>query len=230
MKQSVKRSFKYAADKYAGLSPKQKALLIGGGVLTLGTGVYFLLRHFSTKKKNKFENASFEIGSAETIAKQIKMAFDNNGFWGTQLEELRRIYSAIPSKEFYRKIQDAYAIKYGNLNADLTSELKSTEYNELLYIMAAKPNKEGDPAAQSKHTFWANRLRAAFDKEVFGYFPATDEEAVKAVFIEIPTKADFDMTDSVFQSLYGKTIMEELAEEINYFERYPLIEIIESKP
>lgn len=106
------------------------------------TGVFLLARHFLKKAQaNQAQKSSLDEGDPATYAKQLKMAFDNdNSFgWGTNEEQVLRVFNDIPSKSMYTKIQREYANMYGkSLNADLEDELSSDEYNELIRILNAK--------------------------------------------------------------------------------------------
>ena len=69
---------------------------------------------------------------------------------------------------------------------DLKEELAASEYNEMLAIIAGKPDKitgNYSPIVTSQqYSAWAKRLKAAFDI-TYWFVPGTDEPAIKAVFI-----------------------------------------------
>ena len=77
---------------------------------------------------------------------------------------------------------------------DLKSELATTEYNEMLAIIAGKPDRISGNykpvITYQQYLSWAKRLKAAFDI-TYWFVPGTDEPAIKAVFLEIPTQMDF---------------------------------------
>lgn len=106
------------------------------------TGLFFLGRHFIKKARaNISEKRSLEEGDPATFAKQLKMAFDNDNYfgWGTNWKIVKSVFEAIPSKAMYSKVQREYVNIYGkSLNADLEDELSSDEYNELIRILNAK--------------------------------------------------------------------------------------------
>jgi hypothetical protein len=110
--------------------------------LGTATGLFFLGRHFYKKTRaNVSQKRSLEVGDPATFAKQLKMAFDNDNYagWGTNEKMVIQVFSEIPSKSMYTKIQKEYANLYGkSLNADLEDELSSEEYNELIRILNAK--------------------------------------------------------------------------------------------
>jgi hypothetical protein len=106
------------------------------------TGLFFLARHFyKTTRANLSERSSLEEGDPATFAKQLKMAFENDNYfgWGTNWNVVQRVFQEIPSKAMYAKVQTQYFRMYGkSLNADLEDELSSDEYNELIRILNAK--------------------------------------------------------------------------------------------
>jgi hypothetical protein len=110
--------------------------------LGTATGLFFLARHFIKKvQANQSQKSSLDEGDPATYAKQLKMAFDNdNSFgWGTNEEQVFRVFNDIPTKSMYTKVQREYSNMYGkSLNADLENELSSEEYNELIRILNAK--------------------------------------------------------------------------------------------
>jgi hypothetical protein len=106
------------------------------------TGLFFLARHFYKKTRaNLSERNSLEEGDPATLAKQLKMAFENDNYfgWGTNWNVVKQVFLAIPSKSMYAKVQREYFNLYSkSLNADLEGELSSDEYNELIRILNAK--------------------------------------------------------------------------------------------
>lgn len=106
------------------------------------TGLFFLGRHFFKKAlANRSEKHSMEEGDPATFAKQLKMAFENDNYfgWGTNTNVVTQVFQEIPSKSMYSKVQKEYFRQYGkSLNADLEDELSSEEYNELIRILNAK--------------------------------------------------------------------------------------------
>lgn len=106
------------------------------------TGLFFLARHFYKKTRtNLSERRSLEEGDPATFAKQLKMAFENDNYfgWGTNWNVVKQVFLAIPSKNMYAKVQREYLNLYSkSLNADLEGELTSEEYNELIRILNAK--------------------------------------------------------------------------------------------
>lgn len=213
---------------------KEAILYTTGGIVFLG-GSFFLVR-FLVKKgiENKEQNSSFEEGTSATYAKGIKMAFENDGWLGTNTTELRRILREIPSKDEFEKASKSYKKLFGsNLIKDMSSELQSSEYSEMLNIIASKPQKMlpgGKPLLdQSTYKAWAKRLKAAFDKS-YGFMPGTDEEAIKAVYVEIPTQAAFTEVAKAYQDEYSSGLIDDLKGELEWWEYADYMKIITSKP
>jgi len=107
-----------------------------------GTGLFFLARHFyKTTLANQSEKRSLDEGDPATYAKQLKMAFENDNYfgWGTNWTVVKQVFEDLPSKSMYSKVQREYMRLYAkSLNADLEDELSSEEYNELIRIINAK--------------------------------------------------------------------------------------------
>jgi hypothetical protein len=106
------------------------------------TGLFFLARHFFRKTlANQSEKRSLDEGDPATYAKQLKMAFDNDNYfgWGTNWEVVKQVFTDLPSKNMYAKVQKEYMRLYNkSLNADLEDELSSEQYNELIRIVNTK--------------------------------------------------------------------------------------------
>lgn len=212
------------------LSWKQKLLLALGGTAVAGGVVFLGIRVYRRKRANKEEKKTFEQGTPATWAKQIKMAFENDGWPGTDTVLLRKVFRAIPTREQVAEVSKSYNKLYSsNLMRDMSGELQSTEYTELLQIIATKPSKKGAVDKQARFTGWAKRLKAAFDKS-YGPFPGTDEDAIKAVFLEIPTQADFIQTGRTYKGLYGNNLMTDLKGELEFWEFDDYMSIILKKP
>lgn len=106
------------------------------------TGLFLLARHFYKKTRATIsQKHSLEEGDPATFATQLKMAFDNDSYfgWGTNEKMVMQVFNDIPSKSMYSKVQKEYSRLYGrSLNADLEEELSSDEYNELIRILNTK--------------------------------------------------------------------------------------------
>lgn len=106
------------------------------------TGLFFLARHFVRKMQaDRSERRSLDEGDPATYAKQLKMAFDDDNYfgWGTNEDMVFQVFRAIPSKSMYNKVQREYFRLYGeSLNAALEKDMDSDEYNELIRILSEK--------------------------------------------------------------------------------------------
>jgi len=204
------------------------------GILVIG-GSFFIGRSIVRKARaNTEEKKTFEDGSPAAYAKQLKMAFENDGWWGTDEEAIRKVARAIQSKDEFKSVIDSYEKLYSSsLMRDMKDELQASEFNEILAIIAAKPDKylQGQLPVVStiQYQSWAKRLKAAFEIS-YGPFPGTDEPAIKAVFLEIPTQAVFDEVKKAYQVMYGNDLIKELQSELELWEYGPMMTIINKKP
>jgi hypothetical protein len=215
-------------------SLKEKLFYSLGTIAVLGGGFLIGRKIVLNRIANREENLSLDEGSVATYAKQIKMAFENDGWPGTNTKELRRIMVEIPSKNDTAKVAGSYHRLYNrNMYADMQGELQSTEYNEMLSIVAEKPQKAGKRTKPvlltKKYEEWAKRLKAAFDK-TYGPLPGTDEDAIKTVFAEIPTQADFVQVSARYKMLYGTKLDDDLKSESEFGQYSDWMKIITSKP
>ncbi|MDI1355757.1 MAG: hypothetical protein PSX36_12620 [bacterium] len=214
------------------LTLKEKILYSFIGLGIVGGGVFFGRKLVLKKVANREEKKSFEDGTPATYAKQIKMAFDNDGWWGTDVTKLRTTLREIPSKQAFLKTQESYTKLYNsNLITDMTDELQSTEYNEMMQIIAEKPDKTGGKPVSTTIQFvgWAKRLKAAFDKS-YGFLPGTDDEALVAVLNEMPTQKSFVYTMVAYQKLFGTNMIEDMQAESEFGQYGDWMKIILSKP
>lgn len=208
------------------------------GVIVLG-GSFFIGRKLVRRAKSySEEKKTYEEGNEATYAKQLKMAFENDMWfgWGTDEEAIRKVLRAIPSKEYFRRVINSYQKLYSrSLMKDMQDELTSTEYNEMLAILSVKPER-GKTLQQPKLTSeqflaWAKRLRSAFNENTWGILPyGTDEDAVKAVFQEIPTQAAFAQVAAAYKKEYDDDLMKDLKDELTVFEYAAMLGIIIKKP
>jgi hypothetical protein len=219
--------------KNDGLTTKDKIKFGLIGIVVLGGAVIIGRKIILRSKANNEEGKTYEEGTPAAIAKQIKMAFENDGWWGTDKDALRIAIRSINSKQQFVQVMDSYNRLYNRaMMRDMQDELKSTEFNEVLAIIAAKPDKTGgiaQPIGNSQYLSWANRLKAAFDI-TYGPFPGTDEGAIKAVFLEIPTQAAFQQVAAVYRQTYGSDLINDLKSELEFWEYGPYMKIITSKP
>lgn len=216
-----------------------RALLIYGvGGLALAAGTFLLLRYLINRlKENVQQNKSLEEGNSATYAKQLKMAFENDGWWGTNVPGVRRVFQEIPTKESFEAVRKSYQKLYhANLVRDLTDELTASEYNEMISIISSKPtNKEiqsgetQEKLLQRATLLWAKRLHEAVNYSFMGV-PGTDEDAIRAVFLEIPSQRAYRLTVESYQKLYGISLAADLAHDLEFWEISDFMKIIKSKP
>jgi len=204
------------------------------GIVVLGGAFIIGRKVVLNNRANNEEQKTFESGSIPAFAKQIKMAFENDGWWGTDVEALRDTIRSIPSKEDFVKVMNSYSRLYNRtMMRDMQDELQTTEYNELLAIIAGKPDTLNSSSSAvigpTQYLAWAQRLKAAFDIH-YGLFPGTDESAVKAVFIEIPSKAVYQQVAAIYRQTYGNDLESDLRSELEFWEYDPMMSIIRSKP
>lgn len=208
---------------------KEKILYSLLGVVVVGGTIYIGRKIILDKIANKEENKSFEDGTSPTYAKQIKMAFENDGWPGTDTVSLRNTLREVSSKEEFSKIVKSYQKLYnGNLIKDMSDELQSTEYNEMLQILAGKPDKKGQAPTSIAYEAWAKRIKAAFDK-AYGFFGGTDGDAIIAVFNEIPSQNAFIQVAVAYKKQNGTNMLEDLKSESEFGQYDDWMKIITAK-
>ena len=216
-------------SNHEGMSLKSKIGLSLLSAAGLGGLIWLGNRFIKNKVEDKAHSKSFEDGTPETIAKQIKMSFENDGYWGTDTEKLRKVLIEITSKQQLNLVFKAYKKEYHrNMYEDMSDELQTSEYNEMLQIIAAKPEKIGQAPTSNQYTTWAKRLKAAFDK-TYGFVSGTDEVAIKAVFNEIPTQTAFIKVGLAYKKEYGENLITALQGELEYWEYPEYMKLITSK-
>lgn len=203
-------------------------IIVTGGAIIIGSKMIHKAEARSEQAK------TLEDGSIPTYAKQVKMAFQNDGWWGTNKDALRQALRDIPDKNSFKQVMASYQRLYGSsMLADMQKALKSSEYNEMLAIVSAKPEKYDPNAPQliadKQLQEWAKRLKAAFDI-TYGPFPGTDEGAIKAVFLEIPTQSVFNDVTVTYKTMYGNDLPADLKSKLEFWEYGPLMQIISQKP
>lgn len=230
------KPIKYDDDKKSYLNETDKKIIriaaYSLGTLGLGTALFFLGRHIYRKTvSNKEQNQSLTENTDSNFAKRLKMAFDNDGWWGTDVEAVRRVFVEMQSKDVFVETIKSYKKLYArNLVEDLTDELTTSEYNEVQNILANKPQKTGQQQVFDFETAkrFAKRFKAAFDYSIMG-MPATDKGALIQVFAEIKSKQMFEGVKLAYKSLYGKSLESDLDDELDIFD-FSWKDLIKQKP
>ena len=200
------------------------------GLAVLGGAAILINSLIKKSKSNLEERLTLEDGSAATFAKQLKMAFENDGWPGTDEEAIRQVLRKVASKEDFQRVIDSYQRLYNDsLLRDMKSELTSSEYAEMIAIISAKPDRysvsnTGQVVSPQQYSSWAMRLKSAFDG--FG----TDEDAIRAVFLEIPTQTDFQQVANSYRGQFGSDLLNDLQSELEFWEYGPMMKIITDKP
>lgn len=205
------------------------------GIILIGGSVIITRNLIKKRRADAEDSKTYADGRPATYAKLLKMAFNNDGWFGTNVNALREVIIRLPSKQVMRQVIDSYQKLYSrSLLRDMESELQSSEYNEMLAIISSKPEKynESIPVQQlsvANYKGWASRLRAAFDK-TYGPIPGTDEDAIKSVFTEIPTQSAFVQTGIIYRTMYGSDLITDLKSELEFWEYPSYMQIITQKP
>ena len=114
-------------------------VLAVGAAAGVFLGVRTVVKNF---KQGIREQQALIEGNPAAYATQLKMAFENDNYfgWGTDEEAVFSILEAIPSGNLMNKVQRAYRDLYGrNLATDLKEELATEEFSLALQIINAKP-------------------------------------------------------------------------------------------
>lgn len=221
------------------LTPTQKRILtyvaFTGGAIAVGGVSFLIIRHFVRKNKsNKAEGQSLTDGTPENFAKRFIMAFDNNGFWGTNVVEVRKVFTEIPSQEVFSKVAEKYEAltkqAKGAFVKDLTEELTTSEYYEMQSILKSKPAKPGVKAVfdWNAATAMSHRIKAAFDYTILG-MPSTDKGALETALRQIPSLYAFAMVKVIYKKEYGHDIETDLESELDVFD-FSWKDIVYTKP
>ena len=102
----------------------------------------------------------------------------------------------------------------------------------MLSIINAKPErivKKSELKPVLNYGAWAKRLKSAYDKE-YGFLPGTDEEAIKAVFEEIPTQTAFVEVGKEYAKLFNSNMLDDLKDEVGFLDYSDWMKIITAKP
>ncbi len=195
------------------------SIILGVSIVAL-IAFYFAKRSIQNARAKQEQNQSFGKDLHATWAKQFKQAFDNDGWWGTDVPLVRQTMRSIPSKEDFTKVQESYRIMYkgANLIEDMSDELTKLEYQEMLAIKNAKPSnaKGSENVKVYDPEGWARRIHAAVNYSWIGFMPGTDDDAIMAVFQEIPTQTAFWETYHAYKRIYSLNMVNELDGDLDW--------------
>lgn len=221
------------------LSPQDKRIIkyavYAGSTILIGGVVFLTARHFLRKTKSgKAEKESLNDGTPQNFAKRLKMAFENDGWFGTNVVEVRKVFTEIPDLATFTKVSQKYEEltrqSKGALFKDLTEELTSSEYYEIQSILKAKPAKPGQKPVFNWNSAYAmvHRIKAAFDYTILG-MPSTDKGALESALNQIPSLYAFAMVKVAYKKEYGHEIEADLDSELDVFD-FSWKNIVYSKP
>lgn len=211
------------------LSLKETVIFGLIGVAGAGLTLWLLSKMYRNIRSGIVEKKSMNTGGEENTAIRIYKALYDS-ITGTNEEELRRLLSAVRSQVEWRKIGDAFHGKYSKyLMTALEEELSTTEFNEMNAIINSKPENEGETvASEILIANWAKRLNDAVNLWYGNLIPATDEDAIKAVFMEIPTQRIYAQVAGKYEADFGTKWIDDLKGDMDDWEDY--MKIILAKP
>jgi hypothetical protein len=205
---------------------------VGGSI-----AAYLLYRLYLNIRAKEAQKTAYDPDKPESYAQIIRMALENNNWmgWGTDNAAIRQTLLSIPSKDFMGRVVKAYANLYkgASMMADMKSDLKTGEYNEMLAIIGGKPqsgNTIGEmQLTQQQYESWVRRIKAAFSDKYLIIVDCTDHEALMQVLKEVPTKAALEELKKVYRKLEGLDLDKQLKEKVSLYYSSSVKEIINSK-
>lgn len=221
------------------LTPQDKRVIkyvaYAGGTLLVGGIAFVATRHLLRKTKaGKAEKETLNEGTPENFAKRLKMAFDNDGWWGTNVVEVRKVFTEIPDLSTFsvvsKKYEELTKQSKGALYRDLEEELTSSEYYEIQSMLKSKPPKPGQKPVFNWNAAYAmvHRIKAAFNYTILG-MPSTDKGALESALNAIPSLYAFAMVKVAYKKEYGREIEADLDSELDVFD-FSWKKIVYSKP
>ncbi len=210
---------------WSSLTPSQQKVVtwtgigLGIGVLAVITGK--ILSNSVRKTISKKETSKgYGKDKHATWALQIKNALYNDSPWGIGTDEvlLRRTLRAIPTKEDWNKVIKSYSAqnKGASLVEDLNADLSTTESAEMLAIIDSKPKNDkvkGIHLTKKHFKNWAKRIHAALSYRSMGLFWGTDSDAIKAVYMEIPSIKAYRITKYEYKKTFGVSMIQDLLDD-----------------
>ncbi len=216
----------YTAEESGSLTSQEKLLFAVLGATGLALTGVVIVQAVRQRAARKSDAKSFEVGSPASYAKQIHNAIDNKHWWSSEMmDTIRGIYREFKNDAELKAVQAEYRIQNPKheLNTDLSAALSPGQLTELLQIMAGKA-EPGQPLTDAQFKAWATRINAA----VVG--AGTDEEAIKAVFLEIPTQTVYGQIALAYYQKFGATLEDDLLGDLEVWEYPQFMSIIHSKP
>ena len=116
--------------------------------LTAGGIIYGANRYIKSTKQISASKDVLVFASPESFANQIRMAFENDYYPGTDEESVFDAFTKMPSQGFYQQVIAAYKNLFGSsfflqlsnsLPDDLKNELSSADYMKVASILHSKP-------------------------------------------------------------------------------------------
>ncbi len=203
-----------------------------GGLIAVYVG-YRIYQNIRAKQAQK---DSYDSAKPQSYAQEIKLALDNNNWlgWGTDNVTLRETLLRIPSKDFMRKVVNAYASLYkgASMMADIASDLSTTEYQELLAIIEAKPQSGDELQAlvltDEQYASWVKRIQAAIHASSF-FVTYTDHPMLMQALKEVPTRAAFETLKDVYKKMTRSDLTQDLKDNVSLWYSGDVQAIIDSK-
>jgi hypothetical protein len=217
-----------------GNATKWKVIGFSLGAVGLVVTYFYIRKKILQRRADEEEKKALDEGEPALYAQQIKMAFENDGYgwWRSDIAMLRQIIEDIPSKQMFRQVNDSYTRLFPgrSMIRDMKINLKSTEYDDIRLLVAAKPETAVIDTHDIQYKRWARRLRDAFNLH-YGWYNSNDNEAVEAVFNEIPSKHAYKKVVIAYKTLYHRDLESDYKSEVLWhFWQKNHLDIISSKP
>ncbi|GAB5417616.1 MAG: hypothetical protein Crog4KO_26010 [Crocinitomicaceae bacterium] len=225
---------------YSNLNPTQKSIVswtgIGVGVsLIAALGIIGIRKVYREQRSKKEESKSFGTNKHATWAKQIYKSLKLDTWTGLGTDEvlLRSTLRSMETIEDWNKTVTAYKKIYKgrSMTKDISGDLSTTEFNEMIAIIKAKPKTAKDkhkPNRELLKVNWARRIYAAINYSTWGFMAGTDEDAVKAVFMDFQAQSDYWGTKRQYYAIYGANMFKALKADMDDIHDY--LKIVWRKP
>lgn len=232
-------------ERLVRLTPEQQKVigwsLIAAGGLALGFVTYKIVQKIN---RDRLRNRAFEqvdqYGEAADVALDLVNGINPDTVFGWSTDEVlirETIRHKIPHLEFWEAVKESYnhLTDGGNLNEDLESDLSRNEWKEIKNILRTKPanaRQAANPANvnDAQLDAWAERINAGANYVYWYGYRGTDNEAIYAVFEDVPLVSILPALDRKYRSKYGKTLLAEIAYEMDQDEIKHIYQILTDKP